>query len=58
MRLRFVRLTSGWRDLPVCSPDQKWLYYQNADAEQIGGCFWAVSGKPEPVPAGVIQAQS
>jgi eukaryotic-like serine/threonine-protein kinase len=47
-----VRLTSGKLDLlPVCSPDQKWVYYYEAESGRI----WRVSldglGKPEPVPA-------
>ena len=47
-----VRLTNGTRDgNPVCSPDQKWVYYSEFDT----GGVWRVSlgglGKPEPIPA-------
>jgi Tol biopolymer transport system component len=47
-----VPLTSGGRDLyPTCSPDQKWVYYLNLDAEQIWRVPLDGSGKPEGMPA-------
>jgi len=46
-----TRLTNGQRDLyPICSPDQKWVYYESGGA---GGLIWRVplegSGKGESV---------
>ena len=46
-----VRLTSGKHDvLPVCSPDQQWVYYSDALAQQIRRVPLGGSGKPEAVP--------
>jgi eukaryotic-like serine/threonine-protein kinase len=45
-----VRLTSGkWDSRPVCSPDQKWVYYFDALADQIRRVPLDGLGKPEPV---------
>jgi Tol biopolymer transport system component len=47
-----VRLTSGARDVfPVCSPDQKWVYYLDINAAQIWRASLDGSGKPERVAA-------
>ena len=47
-----VRLTSGKLDLlPVCSPDQKWVYYYEAESGRIWRVSLDGSGQPEPVPA-------
>jgi len=46
-----VRLTRGKADyFPVCSPDQKWVYYRSA--ARIVRVSLDGLGKPEPVPAG------
>ena len=47
-----VRLTSGKLDLlPACTPDQKWVYYYEAESGRIWRVSLDGSGKPEPVPA-------
>jgi serine/threonine protein kinase/Tol biopolymer transport system component len=50
-----LKLTNGKVDnYPVCSPDQKWVYYTDVS----GGSIWRVpldgSGKPEAVPGSNI----
>jgi serine/threonine protein kinase len=48
-----VRLTNGTNDrLPVCSPDQKWVYYFDSLADQIGRVPLDGSGKTEAVEGG------
>jgi Tol biopolymer transport system component len=48
-----VRLTTGKSDLdPVCSPDQKWVYYVALAANQIWRVPLDGSRKPEPIAAG------
>ena len=47
-----VRLTSGKLDIrPVCTPDQKWVYYYEAESGRIWRVPLDGSGKPEPVAA-------
>jgi len=48
-----VRLTNGTRDLvPVCSTDQKWVYYEDYDRQfQIWRVPLDGSGRPEAVRA-------
>lgn len=47
-----VRLTNGKLDLlPVCSPDQKWVYYYETESGRIWRVPLDGSGQPEPVPA-------
>jgi len=47
-----VRLTSGKLDLlPVCTPDQKWVYYYETESGRIWRVSLDGSGQPEPVPA-------
>jgi len=49
-----VKLTSGGKDLlPVCSPDQKWIYYFDVARFQISRVPLDGSGKPEIVPGSV-----
>jgi eukaryotic-like serine/threonine-protein kinase len=46
-----VELTSGKRDLhPVCSQDQKWVFYYDASAQGIKRVPLDGSGKPEALP--------
>jgi serine/threonine protein kinase len=46
-----VPLTNGKYDiLPVCSPDQRWVYYSDVIAQQIKRVPLVGSGKPEAVP--------
>ncbi len=46
-----VRLTSGKRNLhPVCSLDQKWVYYYDASAQGLNRVLLDGSGKPEALP--------
>ena len=46
-----IRLTTGKLDYdPVCSPDQKWVYYFDATAGRIMRVLVDGSGKPEAVP--------
>jgi len=49
-----VKLTDVGSRFPVCSPDEKWVYYQNDSADRI----WRVpvdgSGKGEVVPGSVL----
>jgi serine/threonine protein kinase len=46
-----IRLTAGKLDYdPVCSPDQKWVYYFDATAVRIMRVLLDGSGKPEAVP--------
>jgi len=48
-----MRLTSGEGDIgPLCSPDQKWVYYYNWRARQERRVSLDGSGKPEVVPGG------
>jgi len=49
-----VKLTSGGRDLwPVCSPDQKWVYYFDLSSLQMSRVSLDGSSKPEVVPGSV-----
>jgi serine/threonine protein kinase len=46
-----VRLTNGRRDLhPVCSQDQKWVFYYDAPAQGLKRVPLDGSGKPETLP--------
>jgi Tol biopolymer transport system component len=46
-----IRLTGGKDDhFPTCSPDQKWVYYNDRRAVQMGRVPLDASGKPEPIP--------
>jgi serine/threonine protein kinase len=46
-----VQLTNGKRDLhPVCSQDQKWVFYYDASAQVIKRVPLDASGKPEALP--------
>jgi serine/threonine protein kinase len=46
-----MRLTNGRRDLhPVCSRDQKWVFYYDASAQGIMRVPLDPSGKPEALP--------
>jgi serine/threonine protein kinase len=46
-----VQLTSGKRDLhPVCSQDQKWVFYYDATAQGLKRVPLDASGKPEALP--------
>jgi Tol biopolymer transport system component len=46
-----VQLTNGKRDLhPVCSQDQKWVFYYDASAQGIKRVPLDASGKPEALP--------
>jgi len=46
-----IRLTEGKLDYdPICSPDQKWVYYLDATGGQIMRVLLDGSGKPEQVP--------
>jgi len=46
-----VQLTSGRRDLhPVCSQDQKWVFYYDAPAQGIKRVPLDGAGKPEALP--------
>jgi eukaryotic-like serine/threonine-protein kinase len=46
-----VRLTDGRRDLhPVCSQDQKWVFYYDAPAQGLKRVSLDGSGKPETLP--------
>jgi len=48
-----VRLTNGTNDrLPVCSHDQKWVYYFDSLADQIGRVPLDGSGKTEAIQEG------
>jgi eukaryotic-like serine/threonine-protein kinase len=45
-----IRLTNGKRDVyPVCTPDQKWVYYYDQAGRQIGRVASDGSGKAETV---------
>jgi len=47
-----VQLTNGKLDLmPVCSPDQKWVYYYGTALNQIWRVSMDGAGQPEPIPA-------
>ncbi len=47
-----VRLTTGRFDIfPVCSPDQKWVYYRDRFGEKLWRVPLDGSAKPEAIPA-------
>jgi serine/threonine protein kinase len=49
-----VRLTDVASRFPICSPDQKWVYYENDGAGQIWRVPLDGSGKAEVVPGSVF----
>src|SRR5271157_377590 len=45
-----LKLTDGWNDtFPVCSPDQKWVYYKDCSENHISRVPLDGSGKPEAI---------
>jgi len=44
-----LKLTNGFDRHPVCSPDQKWVYYSNYTSNQISRMLLDGSGKAEKV---------
>src|SRR5882762_1976100 len=50
-----VKLTAGKNDRgPVCSADEKWVYYWNLELQQLWRVPLNGSGKPEMVPRSVV----
>jgi serine/threonine protein kinase len=45
-----VKLTDMDSRYPICSPDQKWVYFQNLSANQVSRVALDGSGKAEAVP--------
>jgi Tol biopolymer transport system component len=49
-----VKLTDMEARFPMCSPDQKWVYFMNASANQVWRVALDGSGKAEAVPRTVV----
>jgi eukaryotic-like serine/threonine-protein kinase len=50
-----VKLTDGKNDRgPVCSPDEKWVYYWNLELQQLWRAPADGTGKPEVMPRSLI----
>src|SRR5262249_45978069 len=45
-----VKLTDMESQYPICSPDQKWVYFRNGSANQVWRVALDGSGKAEAVP--------
>jgi serine/threonine protein kinase len=50
-----VKLTDGKNDhSPVCSPDEKWAYYWNLEAQQVWRTPLNGPSRPEPLPNSLV----
>ena len=50
-----TKLTDGKNDRgPVCSADEKWVYYWNADTQQLWRAPMEGPGKPEMIPGSLV----
>jgi hypothetical protein len=50
-----VKLSDGKDDrAPVCSPDEKWVYYWDATLQQLSRVALDGSGKPEAMPGSLV----
>ena len=48
-----VKLTDAESQYPICSPDQKWVYFRNRSANQVWRVALGGSGKAEAIPRAI-----